>query len=216
LQALRFLCRVTVYSDSQYVVDTMSKGWAKRWRANGWRRSDKQPAANADLWEQVLQLCERHEVTFAWIRGHAGHPENERCDSLSVAAASGENLHEDTGYRVDLKTQSADADHAQGQLLLHTDQLSSAATILPLLSVPFIGKPDNRAISVRSDNTWLYVLFRDRRELRVPLVWFPALHVAQAAQRGNCSLDDDGRSLRFPDLDLEIRLEQLLGVTEEH
>jgi ribonuclease HI len=98
LRALRMPSTVTVYSDSQYVVHAMSKGWARGWRANGWRRADKQPALNVDLWQQLLALCEQHKVTFAWIRGHAGHPENERCDRLSVAAATGKDLLDDTGY----------------------------------------------------------------------------------------------------------------------
>ncbi|HEX6799792.1 MAG TPA: ribonuclease HI [Ktedonobacterales bacterium] len=99
LEALRKVpSAVTVFSDSQYVVNAMSKGWAERWRANGWKRADGQPALNADLWARLLDLCERHEVVFEWVRGHAGHPQNERCDRLSVQAAKGANLLEDTGY----------------------------------------------------------------------------------------------------------------------
>ena len=76
--------RKSLTSDSRYLVDGIEKGWALSWRANGWRKKDKSPALNADLWEPLLSLCETHEVTFRWVKGHAGHPENERCDKLAV------------------------------------------------------------------------------------------------------------------------------------
>lgn len=89
LRALRHPCDASVYSDSQYVVNAMSKGWARRWRASGWMRTPTDPARNADLWEELLALCQTHRVRFCWVRGHAGDRENERCDELSVAAARG-------------------------------------------------------------------------------------------------------------------------------
>ncbi len=98
LEALRRPSVVTVYSDSQYLVNAMSKGWAEGWRKRGWKRGGGEPAINADLWARLLDLCERHIVTFEWVRGHAGHPQNERCDQLSVRAAKGVTLLEDTGY----------------------------------------------------------------------------------------------------------------------
>ncbi|MBQ4538427.1 MAG: ribonuclease HI [Oscillospiraceae bacterium] len=85
LSALKEPCKVTLYSDSKYLVDGMSKGWAKGWRAKGWRKSDGKPALNPDLWQQLLDLFERHEVELVWIKGHNEHPENERCDRLAVA-----------------------------------------------------------------------------------------------------------------------------------
>ena len=85
LSALKEPCKVTLYSDSKYLVDGMSKGWAKGWRAKGWRKSDGKPALNPDLWQQLLDLFERHEVELIWIKGHNEHPENERCDRLAVA-----------------------------------------------------------------------------------------------------------------------------------
>lgn len=85
LSALKYPCKVTVQTDSKYVVDGIEKGWAKSWRKNGWIKSDKKPALNSDLWEELLGLLERHEVSFVWIKGHAGHAENERCDRLAVA-----------------------------------------------------------------------------------------------------------------------------------
>ncbi len=85
LSALKYPCKVTVQTDSKYVVDGIEKGWAKSWRKNGWIKSDKKPALNSDLWEELLELLEIHEVSFAWIKGHAGHAENERCDRLAVA-----------------------------------------------------------------------------------------------------------------------------------
>ena len=85
LEALKEPCRVTVTTDSRYVVDGIEKGWAKSWRAKGWVKADRKPALNPELWGRLLDLLEGHEVTFCWIKGHAGHPENERCDRLAVA-----------------------------------------------------------------------------------------------------------------------------------
>ena len=85
LSALKRPCRVTLTTDSKYVVDSVTKGWAKKWQANGWIKPDKKPALNPDLWERLLALLEVHDVHFIWVKGHAGHPENERCDELAVA-----------------------------------------------------------------------------------------------------------------------------------
>jgi len=98
LEALKRPCAVTLHSDSRYVVDGISKGWARKWRERGWRKADKSPAENADLWERLLGLCETHRVTFFWVKAHAGIRENERCDSLAKAAAQGRNLKSDTRY----------------------------------------------------------------------------------------------------------------------
>ncbi len=87
LSALKVPCEVTLTSDSKYLVDAIEKGWAVSWRAKGWRRADKSPALNPDLWEKLLQLLEIHKVTFVWVKGHAGHPYNERCDALATAFA---------------------------------------------------------------------------------------------------------------------------------
>ncbi|AEF94692.1 Ribonuclease H [Desulfotomaculum nigrificans CO-1-SRB] len=95
LEALKESCNVTVYTDSQYLYNAIEKGWAKKWRANGWMRNKKEPALNPDLWDRLLKLMERHNVKFVWVKGHAGHPENERCDQLAVAAAKQPNLPPD-------------------------------------------------------------------------------------------------------------------------
>lgn len=84
LEALKEPCAVTLTTDSKYVADGIDKGWAKSWQQNGWRKADKKPALNPDLWEKLLRLCDIHEVTINWVKGHAGHPENERCDRLAV------------------------------------------------------------------------------------------------------------------------------------
>lgn len=84
LEALKHPCDVVIQTDSRYVIDGIEKGWAKSWKKRGWVKSDKKPAANSDLWERLLQLLEIHQVEFCWIKGHAGHPENERCDRLAV------------------------------------------------------------------------------------------------------------------------------------
>jgi ribonuclease HI len=86
LEALKYPCEVTLYSDSKYLIDSITKGWVYGWQNNGWRKSDKKPALNVDLWERLLPLLELHKVTFVWIRGHNGHEYNERCDRLAVAA----------------------------------------------------------------------------------------------------------------------------------
>ena len=84
LSALKYPCKVILTTDSRYVVDSVTKGWAKSWKKNGWKKADKTPALNVDLWERLLSLLDTHDVTFNWIKGHAGHPENERCDRLAV------------------------------------------------------------------------------------------------------------------------------------
>lgn len=84
LEALKYPCRVFLQTDSRYVVDGIEKGWARSWQRNNWIKSDKKPALNKDLWERLLKLLDIHEVKFLWIKGHAGHAENERCDRLAV------------------------------------------------------------------------------------------------------------------------------------
>lgn len=84
LSALKYPCDVVLTTDSKYVVDSVTKGWAKGWKAKGWIKSDKKPALNVDLWEKLLDLLDVHNVKFVWVKGHAGHPENERCDELAV------------------------------------------------------------------------------------------------------------------------------------
>lgn len=84
LTALKEPCEVKIYSDSKYVVDSINLGWAKKWRSNGWKRGKNEPALNSDLWEKMLNLIEKHDVKFIWVKGHAGHAENERCDTLAV------------------------------------------------------------------------------------------------------------------------------------
>ena len=98
LEALNAPSKVTLHSDSKYVVDAVEKGWAQRWRRNGWRKPDKQMAMNPDLWERLLSACSRHEVRFQWVKGHAGDVENERCDELANAAALDRELPPDSGY----------------------------------------------------------------------------------------------------------------------
>ena len=85
LEALKEPCRVTLKSDSRYLVDAVTKGWARSWRAKGWMRNAKEPAKNPELWEALLQQLEKHEVQFLWVKGHAEDPYNDRCDKLAVA-----------------------------------------------------------------------------------------------------------------------------------
>ncbi|MBQ8732657.1 MAG: ribonuclease HI [Oscillospiraceae bacterium] len=87
LEALKRPCKVRLYSDSKYVIDALKLGWAEKWQKNGWMRNKKDPALNPDLWERLLDLVRIHDVELIWVKGHAGHPENERCDRLAVEAA---------------------------------------------------------------------------------------------------------------------------------
>ena len=98
LEVLTERCSVTVYSDSRYVVDPIEKGWAEKWKANGWMRNKRERAVNPDLWERLLSAMDKHEVELKWVRGHAGNPGNMRADRLAVSAANGKDLPCDEGY----------------------------------------------------------------------------------------------------------------------
>jgi ribonuclease HI len=102
LKALKECCRVMLYSDSRYLVDAMEKGWVRRWQENDWRREKGRRAANVDLWERLVALCDQHEVEFVWVKGHSGDPENERCDTLSYRALEGDDLAVDEGFEWEL------------------------------------------------------------------------------------------------------------------
>lgn len=84
LEALTEPCHVVLTSDSKYVIDALQQGWAVKWKQNGWMRNKKDAALNPDLWEKLLQLTSTHEMEYIWVKGHAGHPENERCDKMAV------------------------------------------------------------------------------------------------------------------------------------
>ena len=98
LQILTRACDVTLYSDSRYVVDAIEKGWAKSWKARGWKKADKQPAMNADLWALALEQLGKHKVKLVWVKGHASNPNNNRCDEIAVAATKSTSLLVDEGY----------------------------------------------------------------------------------------------------------------------
>jgi len=98
LESLPSNSKVKLHSDSKYIVDAVVKGWAQKWQRNGWKRNSKEMAKNPDLWQELLDLCKIHDIEFIWVKGHAGIPENERCDRLAVAAASQPNLPSDQGY----------------------------------------------------------------------------------------------------------------------
>ena len=87
LEALKEPCEVTLTSDSKYMIDAIQKGWVYSWKAKGWKKADKSPALNVDLWERLLSLLDKHKVEFVWVRGHNGHPYNERCDALATTFA---------------------------------------------------------------------------------------------------------------------------------
>lgn len=98
LETLNRRCQVALYTDSRYIVDAINKGWARRWRDNGWMRNKREAAVNPDLWEQLLDLLDRHDVDVRWVRGHAGNEGNERADRLAVEASRGKDLPDDHGY----------------------------------------------------------------------------------------------------------------------
>ena len=98
LEALKYPCNVKLYSDSKYLVDSVNQGWIVKWQKNNWMRTKSEPAKNVDLFKRLLRLIETHNVEFIWVKGHAGHPMNERCDELGVAAYNGNNLIEDEGF----------------------------------------------------------------------------------------------------------------------
>ena len=87
LEALKEPCEITLYSDSKYMIDSITKGWVYSWKAKGWKKADKSPALNPDLWERLLELLDMHEVSFVWVKGHDGHAYNERCDALATGFA---------------------------------------------------------------------------------------------------------------------------------
>lgn len=95
LEALNRPCQVELYSDSKYVIDAFEKNWVDSWLKNGWKNSQKKPVKNIDLWKRLLEAKSKHQVHFNWVKGHAGHPENERCDKLATSAADGGNLLDD-------------------------------------------------------------------------------------------------------------------------
>lgn len=94
LESLKKSCEVTLYSDSKYVVDAFNNNWIDGWIKKGWKTAGKSPVKNVELWKRLLKAKEQHEVKFVWVKGHAGHEYNERCDTLAVAAYKGENLKE--------------------------------------------------------------------------------------------------------------------------
>ncbi len=96
LEALTKPCEVTLVSDSKYLTDAFNQHWIESWLKNNWKNSQKQPVKNIDLWKRLLQAKEPHKVEFVWVKGHAGHPENERCDELATTAADGEDLLDDS------------------------------------------------------------------------------------------------------------------------
>ena len=95
LEALNQPCHVTLYSDSKYVIDAFKQHWIDSWIKNNWTKSDKKPVKNIDLWKKLLKVMEPHQMNFVWVKGHDGHPENERCDILATSAADGTKLTDD-------------------------------------------------------------------------------------------------------------------------
>ncbi len=100
LEALRRPCEVQLWSDSQYLVNAFNQHWIENWVRKGWKRSGKEPVKNVDLWQRLLKAAEPHEITWNWVRGHNGDPENERCDALATQAADSDDLIPDPGVDI--------------------------------------------------------------------------------------------------------------------
>ncbi|TCK98280.1 ribonuclease HI [Natranaerovirga hydrolytica] len=97
LEILKKPCKVNLYTDSKYIVNAFDEGWINNWILNNWKRGKKkEPVKNIDLWKKLLEVKEKHDVKFIWVKGHSGHPQNERCDELATTAADGHHLIEDT------------------------------------------------------------------------------------------------------------------------
>ena len=105
LRAFKKPASILLYSDAKYVINGITRGWAQKWQANGWMRTKTEPAINPDLWELLLKQCDKHNVEFRWVKGHAGIEGNERCDALATAAASRGNLPPDRGYKKSVKSE---------------------------------------------------------------------------------------------------------------
>lgn len=115
LEMLKLRCQVTIYSDSQYLVKAIMSGWAARWKKNGWWLNKTERAKNVDLWDRLLELCAKHEVEFRWVKGHAGHAENERCDTLSMLALRKPDLPLDQGYENRAEVDAVRPDPREGK-----------------------------------------------------------------------------------------------------
>ncbi len=102
IEALKRSCDITLYSDSQYLVNAFNQHWVEGWLKRGWKNAKKEPVKNADLWKRLLAAMQHHEVTFVWVKGHAGHPENERCDELATTSADGSDRIVDAGFTASL------------------------------------------------------------------------------------------------------------------
>lgn len=110
IEALPAPCKVTLYSDSRYLVDAMNKGWLRGWKSRRWSRANNQYLKNADLWKRLDAATVSHEISWNWVKGHAGHPENERCDSLADGAARSSKLPPDDGFLAEEARQNAQGD----------------------------------------------------------------------------------------------------------
>ena len=115
LEMLKQPCKVTIYSDSKYVVDAMMEGWVAAWKRKGWWRTKTERPENVDLWQRLDALCQTHQVDFRWVKGHAGNPENERCDQLAMTALRQPNLPVDDGYENRPETDGVRPDMQEGE-----------------------------------------------------------------------------------------------------
>jgi ribonuclease HI len=136
LESLKTPCKVTLHSDSAYLVDSMREGWARRWKQNNWWRKGAGRVANVDLWERLLSLCDIHSVEFVWVKGHAGNFENEKADTLSYQARREADLPPDDGY------EQREAEEANAQITKEGQPCRKCLT--PVVKIRNLGKPEKQ------------------------------------------------------------------------
>ncbi|MEQ1734094.1 MAG: ribonuclease HI [Bacteroidia bacterium] len=161
LEQLKKTSVVNIYSDSKYVVDGISKGWAERWKSKNWFRTGTAKAINYDLWARLLELISKHQsVTFNWIKGHDGHNENERCDQLASIALNGNELLEDFGYEKTDETTSSLGDSQQENHPQNTSKILNEGDICRKCSTPVIKKhPKKKSLNPNQEYFFEYYLF---------------------------------------------------------
>ncbi len=160
LSKLKTISQVEVYTDSQYTINGIEKWWAKKWKKNNWMRTKSQKATNYDLWEKLLSLVEKHQVTFHWVKWHNGHIENERCDELATLALESNNLIEDKGFKGDIINSKKDKIAKVLSKKKNTNKISSSWDICWKCNTPVIKKiPKKKKFKPEQKFYYEYFLF---------------------------------------------------------
>ena len=156
LEKLKKPCKVTIYTDSQYVINGISKGWAKKWKAKNWRKSDKTLASNIDLWDKLLNLIDvQLEVNFIWVKGHAGHKENERCDELATAAMKKSDLLPDLGYFDEVEIEQQGVELSQVKSTLKA-KIKNEGDLCRKCSTPVVKRQSSKLKSISANQNYYF------------------------------------------------------------